>query len=161
VRRLGHGVNLRQKPLCQFVSFALGNLVGLDRHQGIVAALGLNGHRDVSDGAREFQPPILLLYRRESLAKVALGTFEDLQGCKMSSVEVFHVASGSVNRSRILVVLRIQVSDLLLPHHIPEGIFHLDLLDEEIVLWIEPGCGLGALEVEGEPLLDAAQASAL
>src|SRR5262245_14850586 len=59
------------------------------------------------------------------------------------------------------VVLDPQMGDLLLTHQPAKGILELGLLDEQIVLGIEAGSGLGTLEVEREPLLNPAQSGAL
>src|SRR4051812_37229522 len=53
------------------------------------------------------------------------------------------------------------MSDLLLTHQIAQRVLELDLLNEEVVLGIEAGCHLRALEVEREPLLDPGQSGAL
>jgi hypothetical protein len=49
------------------------------------------------------------------------------------------------------------VGDLLLAHHPAERVPELGLLDEQVVLGIEAGRGLRGLEIEAEPLLDAAE----
>src|SRR5688500_1637790 len=59
--------------------------------------------------------------------------------------------------SIILVILDAQVRNLLLTHQVSEGVLQLGLLDEEIVLGIQARSHLRALEVEREPLLDAAE----
>ena len=50
---IGRGVHHREKALGQLVGLALADLVGLDRHQGVVPAFGLHGHADLPDGAGE------------------------------------------------------------------------------------------------------------
>src|SRR4051812_24171379 len=64
-------------------------------------------------------------------------------------------------RSCLLVVLDAEVGDLLFAHQPAQRVLELGLLDEEVVLGVEPGCRLGALEVEREPLLDAGEARPL
>ena len=51
--------------------------------------------------------------------------------------------------------------DLLFAHHPAKGVLELRLLDEEVVLRVHSGSVLRALEVEGEPFLDALHAGAL
>src|SRR6185295_3398788 len=58
----------------------------------------------------------------------------------------------------VLVVFDAQVRDLLFPHHPAQRVLEFGLLDEEVVLGVQAGGALRALEVEGEPLLDAGQA---
>src|SRR5919202_521799 len=54
----------------------------------------------------------------------------------------------------LLVVLEAQVGDLLLPHQVAERVLELRLLDEKVVLRLQPRRRHGALEVEGEPFLN-------
>src|SRR4051812_36885209 len=58
-------------------------------------------------------------------------------------------------RSCLLVVLNAEVGDLLFAHQPAQGVLELGLLDEEVVLGVEPRGRLRALEVERQPLLDA------
>src|SRR5690242_7725425 len=60
----------------------------------------------------------------------------------------------------VLVVLDAQVGDLGLAHQPPQRVLELGLLNEEIVFRNEPRSGLRTLEVEGQPLLHAAQPGA-
>src|SRR5215207_10087651 len=55
------------------------------------------------------------------------------------------------------VVVHSEVGDLLLAHHPAQRVAELRLLDEQVVLGIEAGRDLRGLEVEAEPLLDAAE----
>src|SRR5687768_9052220 len=65
-------------------------------------------------------------------------------------------------RGRPLVVILIpEVGDELFAAHVAHGVLELHELDEEVVLGVEAGGGHGALEVEGEPFLDAGHAAAL
>src|SRR5690349_17291784 len=57
----------------------------------------------------------------------------------------------------VLVVLDAQVRDLGFAHQPAQRVLELGLLNEEIVFWNQPGSGLRTLEVEGQPLLHAAQ----
>ncbi len=57
--------------------------------------------------------------------------------------------------SRLVVVLRAQMGDQILAHEVSEVVLQLGVLDEQIIFWVHLRCVLGALEVEGEPLLDA------
>src|SRR5712664_383158 len=59
---------------------------------------------------------------------------------------------------RVLVVLDAEVRDLLLAHHPAQRVLELRVLNEEVVLGIQAGGELRALEVEREPFLDARQA---
>src|SRR5882762_8102607 len=59
----------------------------------------------------------------------------------------------------VLVVLQAEVRDLLFAHHPAQGVLELRLLDEEVVLRVHRGSVLGALEVEGQPFLDALHTS--
>src|SRR5262245_41292838 len=60
----------------------------------------------------------------------------------------------------LIVVLQAEVRDQLLAPQVPQRVLQLHELDEQVVLGIEAGRGHGALEVEREPLLDAAHARA-
>src|ERR1043165_6782132 len=44
---------------------------------------------------------------------------------------------------------------------VAQGVFELHQLDEDVVLWVESGRGLGRLEVKGEPLLNPLHACPL
>src|SRR4029450_7431748 len=59
-----------------------------------------------------------------------------------------------------VVVLEAQVGDEVLALHVAQGVLQLHELDEQVVLGVEAGRGHGALEVEGQPLLDPAHAGA-
>src|SRR5205809_3349372 len=61
---------------------------------------------------------------------------------------------------RVLVVLDAEMRDLLLPHHPAQRVLELRLLNEEVMLGVEALRELRALEVEGEPLLNARQPGA-
>src|SRR3954471_1237608 len=61
----------------------------------------------------------------------------------------------------LLVVLDAEVGDLFFAHQPAQRVLELGLLDEEVVLGIEPRGRLRALEVEREPLLDAGEARTL
>src|SRR5918994_3098121 len=50
---MGRGVRDREKPLRQLVGLALADLIGLEGHQRVVAALGLHGHAHPADGTGE------------------------------------------------------------------------------------------------------------
>src|ERR671923_1765955 len=63
VTRVSRGVRHREEALRQLVGLALADLVGLDGHQRVVAALGLHRHADLPDGAGERAPVRLLLHR--------------------------------------------------------------------------------------------------
>src|SRR5258708_39946746 len=56
----------------------------------------------------------------------------------------------------LVVVLEAQVRDELFPPQMAERVLELHELDEEVVLGVEAGGVHRALEVEGEPFLDAA-----
>jgi hypothetical protein len=58
------------------------------------------------------------------------------------------------------VVVHPEVSDLLLAHHPSQRVPELGLLDEQVLLGMEAGRDLRGLEVEAEPLLDAAEPGA-
>ena len=60
-----------------------------------------------------------------------------------------------VLRGLLAVVVEAQVSDEAFAHDVAEGVLELHVLDEEIVLGVDAGGGVGVLEVEAEPLLDA------
>lgn len=51
--------------------------------------------------------------------------------------------------------------DEIFAHDVTEGVFHLCFLNEEVVFGIETFANLGALEIEGEPFLDAVEVGAL
>src|SRR2546423_1900490 len=59
------------------------------------------------------------------------------------------------------VVLQSEVRDLIFAHQMPEGVFELRLLNEEIVLRLQSGRGHGTLVVEGQPFLNSLHASAV
>src|SRR5690606_15569760 len=71
------------------------------------------------------------------------------------SARVTKAASVAANLRRGEVVLQTEVRDLLLSHHPAKRILQLRLLDEEVVLRVNPLGVHRALQVEGEPLLDA------
>jgi len=54
----------------------------------------------------------------------------------------------------VAVVVEAEVSDELFAHDVTESVLQLDVLDEEVVLRVDAGCGVGILEVEAEPLLN-------
>src|SRR3989475_5640534 len=56
---------------------------------------------------------------------------------------------------RVFVVLDAEVRDLLLTHQPAQRVLELRLLDEEVVLGVQAGGELRALEVEREPFLNA------
>ncbi len=60
-----------------------------------------------------------------------------------------------------VVVLVTQVRDQFFAHHPAQRVFELHRLDEDVVLGVEAGGSLRALEIEAEPLLNAAEAGAL
>src|SRR4051794_27879450 len=55
-------------------------------------------------------------------------------------------------------VIRAEVVDQLFADQVPEVVLQPDFLDEEVMLRIDAGRVLRALEVEAEPLLDALHA---
>src|SRR5262245_11803721 len=64
-------------------------------------------------------------------------------------------------REMLVVVFLTEVGDQILAHHPAQRVFQLHGLDEQIVLWVELRAGHRRLEVEAQPLLDAAEARAL
>jgi hypothetical protein len=58
------------------------------------------------------------------------------------------------------VVVEAEVGDEFFAHDVAEGVFELHGLDEEVVLGVDAGGGVGVLEVEAEPFLDAEAAQA-
>src|SRR4026208_881088 len=88
--RLGHRMDHGEEALGQLVGLALSHLVGLDRHQGVVAPFGLHGHRDPADGAGELPAPGLLLHRAQSPVEITTRPGQDLVGGEVGAVEVFH-----------------------------------------------------------------------
>src|SRR5687767_9894183 len=58
-------------------------------------------------------------------------------------------------RSRLLVVVQPQVRNRLLTGQVPQRVLQLHLLNEQIMLRIQSRRGHWALEIEGQPLLDA------
>src|SRR5215471_8715258 len=68
-------------------------------------------------------------------------------------------SAGCARRS--VVVLTAQVGDELFALQITQSVFELHQLDEQIVLWIDGGRMHRTLEVERQPLLDAAHVRAL
>jgi lipoprotein-anchoring transpeptidase ErfK/SrfK len=60
-----------------------------------------------------------------------------------------------------IVIFVADVRDQVFALHPAQHVLHLDQLDEEIVLRIQPGSGHRALVIEREPLLDAAEAGAV
>src|SRR5436189_6368542 len=58
---------------------------------------------------------------------------------------------------RVFVVLDAEVRDLLLTHQPAQRVLEFRLLDEEVVLGVQAGGELRALEVEREPFLNARQ----
>src|SRR5439155_19585388 len=72
------------------------------------------------------------------------------------SLSLTPTASAVVSIAPSVVILQPQVRDQLLASKVPQRVLELHELDEEVVLRIEPGGGHGALEIEGQPLLDAA-----
>ena len=146
MRRLSHGMHHRQEALGQLVSLALADLIGLYRDQGVVTPFGLSRHRDASDRAGELSPAGLLLHLRQTAAKITGRAAKYVAGGEVGSVKVFHRVVQQ--RLRILIVFRIQVGNLLLPHQKPERVLEFDLLNEEVMLRIQPRRGLRALEIE-------------
>src|SRR6266536_2952907 len=61
----------------------------------------------------------------------------------------------------LLVVLDPQVRNLFLTPQVAQGVLQFGELNEEVVLGVEEGSAHRALEVEGQPLLNAAEATAL
>src|ERR1043166_7699009 len=61
----------------------------------------------------------------------------------------------------LVVVFLAEVGDQVFAHHPAQGVLEFHGLDEQVVLGIEFGAGHGRLEVETQPLLDAAEAGAL
>ena len=59
------------------------------------------------------------------------------------------------------IVIEAEVCDEVFAHDVTEGVFHLCLLNEEVVFGVEAFADLRALEVEGEPFLDAVEVCAL
>src|SRR6056297_419482 len=57
---------------------------------------------------------------------------------------------------RSVVVVEAEVRDLVLAHHPAKRVLELPVLDEDVVLRVQPGLCLRRLEVEGQPLLDPA-----
>src|SRR4051812_18154267 len=53
----------------------------------------------------------------------------------------------------VLVVLDAEVRDLLLTHQPAQRILQLGVLNEEVILGVQPGRGVRTLEVEREPFL--------
>ncbi len=149
MRRFGHGVHHRQEALGQLVGFALADLIGLHRDEGVVASFGLHRHGNASDRAGELPPPGLLLHLGQGPPEVAGRGGKDLVGWKMGAVKVFHAVGRSrSSRLIILIVLGVEVGDLLLSHQVPERVLELDLLNEKVVLRIQARRRLRALEVE-------------
>src|SRR6266513_5605241 len=58
---------------------------------------------------------------------------------------------------RVFVILDAQVRDLLLAHQPAQRVLQLRLLNEKVVLGVQTGGELRALEVEREPFLNARQ----
>src|SRR5579863_10280768 len=69
--------------------------------------------------------------------------------------------SAGCNRPALVVVLTAKVGNELFALQVPQRVLQLHQLDEEIVLRIQPGGVHRALEIEGQPLLDAVHACAL
>src|SRR5439155_21937432 len=61
----------------------------------------------------------------------------------------------------MLVVLEPQVRNLFLTPQVAQGVLQFSELNEEVVLGVEEGSTHRALEVEGQPLLNAAETTAL
>src|SRR3989338_6369357 len=78
-----------------------------------------------------------------------------------ASIPEKSASASSVTSALVLVVLDAEVRDLLLAPQPAQRVLELGLLDEQVVLGLEPGGGHGALEVERQPLLDALHARAL
>src|SRR5262245_7370309 len=73
---------------------------------------------------------------------------------------LFASATMLPNQSRC-VVLEPKVRDLLFAREMSQRVLQLHLLDEQVVLRIQTRCYHRALEIEREPLLDAAHTRAL
>src|SRR5688500_4723129 len=78
VRRLGHGVDFREKTLGQLVRLAFAGLVGLDRNPRVVAAFCLNRHDDASDRAGKLAAAGLLLARSQEPSQERSGARQHL-----------------------------------------------------------------------------------
>src|SRR5215471_12891553 len=61
----------------------------------------------------------------------------------------------------LLVILNPQMGNLLLTPQVAQGVLELGELNEEVVLGVEEGSAHRAFEVEGQPLLNTAEAAAL
>ena len=61
----------------------------------------------------------------------------------------------------MLVILDPQMGNLVLTPQVAQGVLELGELNEEVVLWVEEGSAHWALEVEGQPFLNTAEATAL
>jgi hypothetical protein len=90
-------VREREKPLRQLVRFTLADLIGLDGHQRVVAALGLHGHAQPADGAGERPLAGAFRDRRETRAEVPGGEAEDVVGRGVGAVEILHSSVSSMN----------------------------------------------------------------
>ena len=55
----------------------------------------------------------------------------------------------------LAVVVEAEVGDEAFAHDVAEGVFELHVLDEQVVLGVDAGGGVGVLEVEAQPLLNA------
>ena len=147
------GMYQGEESLGELVGLTLADLVGIHGDHGIVAAFCLHRHPDPADRTGKLAATRPLLHRRERSAEELDRAGQHVVRREVGAVEILH--------SIFEVVLDPQVGDLFLTHQVPKCVLELELLNEEIVLRVESGCHLRALEIEGEPLLDPGESGPL
>src|ERR1043166_1680779 len=142
MRWLRQSVHDRQETLPELIQLALARLVGFDSDQGVMPSLRLRCDGKLADSSGEPAPPGCLFDRSEPARKESRCALYDGIGRHRSSVKVFH---DDVLFLPIFVVFHPQVRNLFLTHQITERVLELRMLNEEVVLGIEPRCHLGTL----------------
>ena len=79
-----------EKPLGDFVSLALTQLIGLDLYQGIVSTFGLYVQRDTTDSTRIYPVPIARFGDTGATRKVTVGFCQYGVGRYLCTMEVTH-----------------------------------------------------------------------
>src|SRR2546428_612305 len=149
------------------VSYQLGDLAHRPMHGEVLELRVLREAEQESERAdheapeQQRPPPDAA----EERGLIEIGQHErGLAASRMLKRRNYHRRRSPEGRRRlavsVLVVLDTEVRDLLLAHHPAQRVLQLGLLNEQVVLGVQPRRGLRALKVEGQPFLNAREPGA-